>query len=152
MHAHRCVEEAGEEQVHGWALVEVVVSQGKGEGLRTCDSRFSASQPASLVVGEEGEVQEWELLEQLLELLDEQTCQHRPMAEVHQTWVEEVTALAQGLSPCRTVSELEGVGGRLFSEPVAQEDLRTRDGHRAAAVVVELGSFVLRFRLQLALA
>jgi hypothetical protein len=63
-----------------------------------------------------------------------------------------VTALAQGLPPCRTVSELEGVGGRLFSEPVAREDLRTRGGHRAAAVVAELGSFVLRSRLQLALA
>lgn len=105
-----------------------------------------------MAVGEEGEVQEWELLEQLLEHLDEQTCQLRPTVEVHQTWVEEVTALAQGLPLCRTFSELEGVGGRLVSEPVAREDLRTRDGHRAAAAVVELGSFVLRSRLQLALA
>jgi hypothetical protein len=83
--AHRYVEEVGEEQVHGWALVEVALSQGKEEGLRICDSRFSASQPASLAVGEEGEVRERELLEQLLEHLDEQTCQHQPTAEVHQT-------------------------------------------------------------------
>jgi hypothetical protein len=53
----RCAAEVEEEPIHGWVLVEALLSQRKGEGLQTCGSRFSSSQLASLLVAGEGEVQ-----------------------------------------------------------------------------------------------
>lgn len=111
-------------------------------------------------VAEEGEVQEWVLLEQPLEDLDVQICQRRPTEEGHQTWVEEVTALVQAQHPspeirlCQTVSGLEEAGGRLFSEPGGLEDRLTEVDHQAAAAAAaaELESLFLHCRSRLALA
>jgi hypothetical protein len=134
------------------------LNQEREEELRICDSHSSAFLWESWPVEEEGEVQEWVLLEQPLEDLDVRICQRRPMEEGHQTWVEEVTALVQTQHPspeiqlCPTVSGLEEVGGRLFSEPGALEDRLTAVDHRAAVAAEALESLFLHCRSQLALA
>lgn len=79
------------------------------------------------------------------------------MEEGHQTWVEEVTALVQAQHPspeiqlCPTVSGLEEVGGRLFSEPGELEDRLTEVDHRAAEAAEVLESLFLHCRSRLAL-
>lgn len=138
-------------------LVGVLLNQEREEELRICDSRSSVFLWESWPVAEEGEVQEWALLEQPLEDLDVRICQRRPMEEGHQTWVEEVTALVQAQHPspeirlCPTVSGLEEVGGRLFSEQGELEDHLTEVDHRAAAAAEALESLFLHCRSRLAL-
>jgi hypothetical protein len=142
----RCAEEVEEEPIHDWVLAEVPLSQGKEEGLQTCGSHSSSSPLESLLVEEEGEVQGWVLLEQLVGAQSERTCPHLPMAEARRTWVEEVTVLAQVRSrPCQIVSGPEEVGVRPFSGPVARE-VRLGNGQQTAGeeVVGELESFVHR--------
>jgi hypothetical protein len=149
----RCAEEVEEEPIHGWVLAGVPLSQGKEEGLQTCDSRSSSSPLESLLVEEEEGVQDWMLREQLGGVQSERTCLHLPMAEERQTLVEEVTVLAPALSRlCQIVSGPEEVGVRLFSGPVAQE-VHLENGQQAAeeGAVVELESFVHRCRWQVKL-
>jgi hypothetical protein len=138
----RCAEEVEEEPIHGWVLAGVPLSQGKEEGLQTCDSRSSSSPLESLLVEEEEGVQDWMLREQLGGVQSERTCLHLPMAEERQTLVEEVTVLAPALSRlCQIVSG-----------PVAQE-VHLENGQQAAeeGAVVELESFVHRCRWQVKL-
>lgn len=139
----RCAGEVGEEPIHGWVLVEALLSLGRGEELQTCDRRSSSSPLESLLVEEGEEAQDWASLEQLLEAQNERTCLHLPTAEVHQTWVEEVMVLARArYRPCRIVSGPEVVGVHPFSGPVVREVRLFGSGHQmAAAVVVELESF-----------
>jgi hypothetical protein len=147
----RCAEEVEEEPIHDWVLAVALLSQGREEGLQTCDSRSSSSLLESLLVVEEGEVQDWVLLAQLVEAQNERTCLHLPMAEAHRTWVEEVMVLARAKhQSCQIVSGPEEVGVRLFSGPVAREVRLFGNGQRTAEgeAVGELESFVHRCRWQ----